>query len=95
MSEAQPRPSIAASTPEAPGAFSSARRAASASGRSAPRAGKTVRCAVRSIIWRRMRSWKPESSASETISAATPTARPTIEIVAISATWARRRDAAR
>ena len=41
------------------------------------------------------RSWKPERSASEITRAATPTARPRTEIVEISATWARRRDAAR
>ena len=63
--------------------------------RRAPRSGETRRCAVRSIICRRMRSWNPESSASDTTSAATPTARPETEIVATSATWARRRDAAR
>ncbi len=82
-------------TPAAPGAASSARRTASGSVSSAPRSGDTVRWAVRSIICLRMRSWNPDRSASDTIRAATPTARPTIEIVAIRATCARRREAAR
>ncbi len=78
-----------------PGSAASAARTRSGSFRRTPRAGEILRCALRSIIWRRIRSWKPDSSASETMSAATPTASPATEIVAISATCARRRDVAR